>query len=214
MYVCTEVRITMEALEYTFSKVNGKAPTIGTYTGTHILIHGKVANQKFKLQSGTYIEKAERDITPTGDFHIFKPKPYEKVLSLQKSIADEGTTLPVKIFVGELAELMLAELYYTFYSFQRIQFNYANRYLSFGDASKPSLIISKPAANKFKVETYIYYPISKDRFEQVYDNYTNEYKLLDKLLQKMKLNPPPNPSSNGDIQTMLKKYFPLQPYKG
>jgi hypothetical protein len=204
----------MEALEYTFSKVNVKAPTIGTYTGTHILIHGKVANQRFRLQSGTYIERAERDITPTADFHVFRPKPHEKVISLQKDIADEGASLPVKIFVGELPELMLAELYYTFYSFRRTQFNYANRYLSFGDATRPSLIISKPDANNFKVETYIYYPISTDRFEQVYINYTNEYKLLDKLLQKIKLNPPPNPSSNGDIQTMLKKYFPLQPYKG
>jgi hypothetical protein len=40
-------------------------------------------------------------------------------------------------------------------------------------------------------------------------NYTNEYKLLDKLLQKIKLNPPPNPTSNGDIQIDVEEVFSI-----
>lgn len=172
----------VEALEFTFEKSNQKTPTIGVYSDTFLLLKGNIINQKFKLQSGIYVERKERDFHPSGDFHLIKPKSDERVISIRKPIADEGTYLPIKIFFGELTELLLAELYYVHHKFERCFFNYSTKQLVYGNRKNTFLSIEL-ISNKYLITVEIQFPVSKNKHRAEYEQHTNEFKLIEKLLK-------------------------------
>lgn len=201
----------MEALEFTFEKSKQKTPTIGIYQNTFILIKGNIKNQKFKIQSGIYIERKESEFIPSSDFHLYKPKPDERVISVLKHISDEGCILPVKIFFGELHELLLAELYYTYHLHRRSVSNYASRQLVFGDRRSTHLSIELNS-NKYILNIEIHFPVSKNTHKIEFPEYTNEFKTIESLFRKIKISPAPNPSSDSELQLFLLKYFPSKPY--
>lgn len=205
----------MEFIEHTFKYGLSKTPSIHLYSDTFILITGITANQKLVLVYGcAYVETSQREYRTEGGFDLLMPGTNERLISFQKLVTEQAFELKCKFFFGKLEELFLAELYYSNHLYDRTLFNYSKKELRFGLAENDFIYVKQVSQIKYQLQVYIKQPLGQHTATVVFDNLCNEFKLLENLFKKLKVNPPPaNPQTHkAQVSVIIKKYFPIKPY--
>lgn len=205
----------MEFIEHTFAYGLSKTPSIHLYPDTFILITGIKPNQKLVLVYGcAYIETSQKEYKTESEYDLLIPGKNERLMSFQKLVTEQAFELKCKFFFGKLEELLLAELYYKNHMYERTLFNYSKKELRFGMVEHDFIYIKQVSQTKYQVQYYMKQPIGQHTGIIVFDNLCNEFKLLENLFKKIKLNPPPaQPEVHKEqVSTLIKKYFPIKPY--
>ena len=205
----------MEFIEHTFNYGLSKTPSIHLYQDTFILMTGMPINQKLQLVYGcAYVETSQREYKTEGEFDLLVPCKDERLMSFQKLVTEPKFEMKCKFFFGKLEELFLAELFYTHHLYDRTLFNYSKKELRFGMSENDFIYIKQITQIKYQIQVYIKQPLGQHTVTIVFDNLCNEFKLLENLFKKLKVNPPPaHPQTNkGQVSVIIKKYFPIKPY--
>jgi hypothetical protein len=172
-------------------------------------------SHNFKLQlvyGCAYVETSMREYKTQGDYELLIPGKNERLMSFQRLITEPKFEMRCKFFFGTLPELFLAELYYTNHIFERVLFNYSKKELKFGDGASDFVYIKQTSQTAYQMQVYIKQPLGQHTATVHFDNLCNEFKLLENLFKKLKVNPPPAiPENRGHLSTFIKKYFPIKP---